>query len=125
MPTDVEIFADGSFAGVVKYEAEVFTIVSNYDLNKKAPKGIFDEFVVKVMPNAKKDSLYWEENQLIKNSYEEKKAYKSIEVQDKKKNTKLNIGLTSLNYGKYFSSNPLGYYHFNRVDRPEKIWINY
>ncbi|MEP7145452.1 MAG: DUF5686 family protein [bacterium] len=116
MPTDVEIFADGSFAGLVKYEAEVFTIVSDYALNKKAPKGIFDEFVVKVMPDAKKDSLYWDKNQLIKNSYEEKKAYKIIEVEDKKKNTKINIGLTSLNYGKYFSTSPLNYYRFNRVE---------
>ncbi|MEO8664619.1 MAG: DUF5686 family protein, partial [Ignavibacteria bacterium] len=116
MPTDVEIFADGSFAGLIKFEAEVFTIVSNYDLNKKAPKGIFDEFVVKVMPDAKKDSIYWEKNQLIKNSYEEKKAYKTIEIQDKKKEKEFNFGITSLNYGKYLSSNPLSYYHFNRVE---------
>ncbi|MBK8382146.1 MAG: hypothetical protein IPL16_09685 [Ignavibacteria bacterium] len=37
MPTDVEITANGSFAGIVKFEAEVFTIVSDYKLNKKAP----------------------------------------------------------------------------------------
>lgn len=116
MPTDVQIFADGSFAGLIKFEAEVFTIVSNYDLNKKAPKGIFDEFVVKVMPDAKKDSAYWDKNQLIKNSYEEQRAYKIIEEEDSKKSRSLNLGITSLNYGKYFSSSPLNYYHFNRVE---------
>lgn len=116
MPSDIQITADGSFAGLVKFEAEVFTIVSHYNLNKKAPKGIFDEFIVKVMPDAKKDSLYWRENQLIKNSSEEKKAYSTIEKETEKKERSLNIGLTSINYGTHFSSNPLNYYHFNRVE---------
>ncbi len=116
MPTDVEIFADGSFAELIKFEAEIFTIVSNYDINKKAPKGIFDEFIVKVMPDAKKDSSYWAKNQLLKNSTEEKKAYKSIETDDKKKNTAVHLGLTSLNYGKYISSDPVDYFHYNRVE---------
>jgi Family of unknown function (DUF5686)/CarboxypepD_reg-like domain len=116
MPTDVEIFANGSFAGLIKFEAEVFTIVSNYLLNKKAPKGTFDEFVVKVMPDAKKDSAYWAKNQLIKNTYEERKAYKQIEVEDKKKSRELNIGLGTITYGKHFTSHPFDYYHFNRVE---------
>jgi len=116
MPTDVQIFADGSFAGLVKFEAEVFSIVSHYDLNKKAPKGIFDEFVVKVMPDAKKDSLYWKDKQLIKNSREEKKAYTIIETETEKKEKEFNIGLTSLNYGKMLSSSPLNYYRYNRVE---------
>ncbi|MDQ3020448.1 MAG: DUF5686 and carboxypeptidase regulatory-like domain-containing protein [Bacteroidota bacterium] len=115
MPTDVHIFAEGSFMGLIKFEADVFTIVSDYQLNKKAPKGIFDEFVIKVMPDAKKDSSYWAKNQLIKNTTEEKKAYKKIEFEDKKKDKELKIGLTSLNYGKHFSTRPLSYYHFNRV----------
>lgn len=116
MPTDVQIFADGSFAGLIKFEAEVFTIVSNYELNKKAPKGIFDEFVVKVMPDAKKDSAYWAKYQLIKNSPEERRAYKIIETEDLKKSKSLNIGLSSIMYGKYLSTSPLNYYHFNRVE---------
>jgi len=116
MPTDVQIFADGSYAGLVKFEAEVFTIVSHYDLNKKAPKGIFDEFVVKVMPNAKKDTSYWMDNQLVKNSREEKKAYTIIEKETEKKEKEFNIGLTSLNYGKRFSSSPINYYRYNRVE---------
>ncbi|MBK7444704.1 MAG: hypothetical protein IPJ45_01535 [Ignavibacteria bacterium] len=66
MPTDVEITANGSFAGIVKFEAEVFTIVSDYKLNKKAPAGIFDDYIVKVMPDAKKDSSYWKDKQLVK-----------------------------------------------------------
>lgn len=116
MPTDIEIFADGTFAGIIKFEAEVFTIVSSYQLNKKAPKGIFNEFVVKVMPDAEKDSAYWAKNQLIKNSYEERKAYTQIEKEDKKKSKELSIGLLTINYGKYFSSRPSNYYHFNRVE---------
>lgn len=116
MPTDVEITADGSFAGIVKFEAEVFTIVSDYRLNKKAPAGIFDDYIVKVMPDAKKDSLYWKDKQLVKNTSEEKKAYKIIESETRKNENRINIGLTSLNYGKKFNSNPLNYYRFNRVE---------
>ncbi|MBS1517083.1 MAG: carboxypeptidase-like regulatory domain-containing protein [Bacteroidetes bacterium] len=116
MPTDIQIFADGSFLGLIKFEAEVFTIVSHYDLNKKAPPGIFDEFVVKVMPDAKKDSSYWKKNQLIKNSAEEKSAYKKIETEDKEKSHTLSLGLTSINYGKRFYANPISFYSFNRVE---------
>ncbi|MBK8981769.1 MAG: hypothetical protein IPM38_05455 [Ignavibacteria bacterium] len=116
MPTDVQIFAEGSFLGMIKFEAEVFTIVSHYELNKKAPPGIFDEFVIKVLPDAKKDSSYWSKNQLIKNTREENSAYKKIEVQNEKDARSLSIGITSLNYGKKFSSSPLSYYIFNRVE---------
>lgn len=116
MPTDVQIFADGSIAGLIKFEAEVFTIVSIYELNKKAPKGIFDEYVVKVMPDAKKDTSYWSDKQMIKNSSEERKAYKYIEKKTKEKEKSFGIGLTSMNYGKHFSSSPLNYYRYNRVE---------
>ncbi|MEO6696061.1 MAG: DUF5686 family protein, partial [Ignavibacteria bacterium] len=116
MPTDVQIFANGSYAGLVKFEAEVFSIVSHYDLNKKAPKGIFDEFVVKVLPDAIKDSSYWKNKQLIKNSREEKKAYTIIESETEKKEKEFSVGLTSLNYGKRFSSSPINYYRYNRVE---------
>jgi hypothetical protein len=115
MPTDVHIFATGSFVGLIKFEADVFTIVSDYQLNKKAPKGIFDEFVVKVMPDSKKDSSYWAKNRLLKDTKEENYAYKKIEIEDRKKDKEISIGITSLNYGKYVSSQPLNYYHFNRV----------
>lgn len=116
MPTDVQIFADGSFAAIIKFEAEVFSIVSHYDLNKKAPKGIFDEFVVKVLPDAKKDSTFWKKNQLIKNTTEEKKAYTKIEVETKKAEKSINLSPFSIGYGKLFSSNTVDYYHFNRVE---------
>ena len=116
MPTDIQIFADGSFAAVIKFEAEVFTIVSNYELNKKAPKGIFDEFIIKVMPDAKKDSTFWVKNQLIKNTSEEKSAYKKIETETEKKNKSFNISPLSLSYGKHFSSDVINYYHYNRVE---------
>lgn len=116
MPTDVEITADGSFAGIVKFEAEVFTIVSDYSLNKKAPAGIFDDYIVKVMPDAKKDSSYWKDKQLVKNTSEEKNAYRIIETETRKNEKSFNIGLTSVNFGKKFSSNPINYYRFNRVE---------
>ncbi len=116
MPTDVEIFASGTFAGVIKFNAEVFTIVSDYKLNKKAPAGTFNDIVVKIMPDSKKDSAYWAKNQLIKNTNEEKKAYKQIEIEDAKKSKELSFGLISLNYGKHLSSRVFDYYHFNRVE---------
>jgi hypothetical protein len=47
---------------------------------------VFDKYVIKVLPDARKDSAYWNENQLMKNTDEEKKAYRLIEKESKKKN---------------------------------------
>jgi hypothetical protein len=78
LPADIEIFAEGSFAGLVKFKGEVFTIISNYNINEKAPEATFDEFIVKVVPDAEKDSIYWSNHQRIKNTGEEIKAYSDI-----------------------------------------------
>lgn len=116
MPTDVEIFADGSFMGLIKFKGEVFTIVSNYNLNVKAPKGTFDDIVIKILPDAsKKDSAYWAANQLIKNTEEEKRTFEKIEKDEKKKEKSISFGLTSLQFGKSLSLNVLNLYSFNRV----------
>lgn len=116
MPTDVQIFADGSFLGVIKFEAEIFTIVSHYDINKPAPKGIFDEFVVKVMPDAVKDTAYWKNRELIKNTKEEKKAYNIIKRETSKKENALGFSFSSMNLGNKFNSSIVNYYRFNRVE---------
>ena len=116
MPSDVHIFAKGSFVGLFKFEADVTTIVSDYQLNKKAPKGIFDDIVVKVLPNAEKDSSYWAENGLIKNTDEEKRAYKKIEIEDRKKSREFSFSPAGISYGKYLFSEPINYYHFNKVE---------
>ena len=116
LPTDVQIFASGTFAGFFKFSGEVFTIISDYDINKKLPKGIFNEYVVKVLPDARKDSSYWSDNQLIKNTDEEKRAYKLIEKETNEEKSGFRFGLSTLYYGKYLSSYPLNYYHFNRIE---------
>ncbi|MCX6159787.1 MAG: DUF5686 family protein [Ignavibacteriae bacterium] len=115
MPTDIQIYADGSFAGFIKFRGEVFSIVSNYNLNEKAPPGIFDEFIVKVLPDAKKDSIYWRDNQLIKNTDEEKRAYKNIEVSAIKRSGRISITPWGVNYGKYFSTNFFEMYRFSNI----------
>ncbi len=114
MPTDVEIFASGTFAGLIKFRGDVFTIVSGYRLNEKAPANIWDEVVIKVEKDAKKDSTYWNKNQLIKNTTDEKTAYKSIE---KSINEKQGIKLSGFNLilGKNVSANFLESYKFNSV----------
>ena len=114
MPTDVEIFAEGRFAGFIKFRGDVFTIVSGYRLNEKAPSNIWDEVVIKVDKDAKKDSTYWDKNQLIKNTADEKIAYKSIEKSLKDK-PGIKLGTTSLTIGKYFSANLLETYKFSSV----------
>ena len=116
LPTDVLIFASGSFAGFFKFSGEVFTIVSDYNINKKLSKGIFNEYVVKVLPDARKDSSYWSKNQLIKNTDEEKRAYRLIEKDSNEKESGFRFSFFNLRYGKYLSSYPLNYYHFNRVE---------
>ncbi len=116
MPTDVEIFAEGSFLGIVKFKGEVFTIVSNYNLNEKAPPGTFDDIVVKILPDAsKKDSSYWEKNQLIKNTNEEKITFEKIAKEEERKSKTLSLGIGSLRYGKNFNMSLLDAYSFNRV----------
>ena len=116
MPTDVQVNAKISFAGVFKLSGDVFTIISSYSLNKKAPKGIFDEYYIKVLPDAKKDSSYWKEKQLVKSSKEENEAYKQIDKDVKGRENKFRLGLTTINFGRYISSNPLSFYSFNRVE---------
>jgi hypothetical protein len=114
MPTDVEIYASGTYAGLVKFRGDVFTIVSGYRLNEKAPANIWDEVVIKVEKDAKKDSTYWEKNQLIKNTSDESKAYKSIEksMQDK---PGVRFGVTSISFGKHVTADLLESYKFNSV----------
>jgi len=116
MPTDVQINADISFAGLFRLSGDVFTIVSGYRLNQKAPPGIFDEYVIKVLPGAKKDSLYWKQSKPVKSSGEEDAAYKLIEFDTEKKMKKINIGLTSIDYGNIIRSYPLNYFRFNRIE---------
>lgn len=114
MPTDVEIFASGTFAGLFKFRGDVFTIVSAYRLNEKAPDNIWDEVVVKVEKDAKKDSSYWNNNQLIKNTSDEKNAYKVIEKSvSEKPGIKLNA--LSLSLGKNTNVDFLETYKFNSV----------
>lgn len=116
MPTDIEIFADGSFLGLVKFKGEVFTIVSNYNLNVKAPRGTFDDIVIKILPDAsKKDSAYWGKNQLIKNTEEEKIAFGKIAKEEERKSKAFAFGFTSFRYGKDFGISLLDAYSFNRV----------
>ncbi len=114
MPTDVEIFGDGRFAGLVKVKIDVFTIISDYRLNEKAPPDIWDDVIVKVEKEAKKDSAYWSKNQLIKNTSDEKVAYKVIEKSIKDK-PDVSLGLTGISFGKNFNLDLLETYKFNSV----------
>ena len=116
LPSNVQMFADGTFAGLIDFAAEFYIIIENYELNKKAPPGIFDKYIIEISPNANKDSIYWQDNQLIKNTKEEKSAYRKIEKETKEKEKGISIGLTTINYGKHFYSYPLNFYHFNRVE---------
>ena len=97
-------------------KGEVFTIVSNYNINQKAPVGTFDEFIVKVMPDAEKDSAYWINHQTIKNTNEEVKAYSKIKQTSAEKENSISFSPAGVKIGKHFSSNILDYYNFNRAE---------
>lgn len=114
MPTDVEISGEGRFAGVVKVKIDVFTIITDYRLNEKAPSGIWDEVIIKVEKLAEKDSSYWNKNRMIKNTQEEKNAYTAIENSIKNK-PDITIGLSGINFGKNLSLDLLETYKFNSV----------
>ncbi len=114
MPTDVEITGEGRFAGVVRVKLDVFTIITDYRLNEKAPPGTWDEVIVKVEKSADKDSSYWNKNRLIKNTKEEKNAYTAIENSIKNK-PDITIGLNGINFGKHLSLDLLETYKFNSV----------
>ena len=117
MPTDIQIFAGGSFAGIAKFDAEVLSVISEYRINKKAPAGIFDEFVIKVLPEAgKKDSAYWNQNRKLRETSEEIDAFTEIDRKTKQDAKSFNFGLGALSYGKHVSTNPLSYYRYNRVE---------
>ena len=91
MPTDVQIYADGQFAGVIRFKGDVYTIINSYNINEKAPAGVFDDYIVKVLPDAEKDSVYWSAHLQIKNSEEEQRTYKKIEDETKKKKKSVNF----------------------------------
>ena len=116
MPTDIQIYADGSFTMLLKYQAEVYTIVNSYNINEKAPAGIFDEYIIKVMPDAEKDSSYWANHQQIKNSDEEIDSYKSIEKTSDEKKKSINFGIGNINFGQKFFLNYSDLYKFNKVE---------
>ena len=116
LPTDNQIEFEGAFMGFVKFSGDVNSIVSNYTLNEKIPDNIFNETVVQVLPDAKKDSVYFAQKQLIKSTEEENKAFKLIEEDEKKKANEISFGITNLKLGKYITSSPLEYYYFNRVE---------
>ncbi len=116
LPTDIQIYAEGSIAGLLGFTGDVFTIVSNYELNKKTPPGIFDEFAIQVLPNAKKDSTYWKDHSLVKSNNEEQRAYGLIEKKSNQNNNRVRLSLTSLRIGKNITSYPLNYFHYNRVE---------
>jgi hypothetical protein len=116
MPTDVQVYADGTFASFFKFSLEAYVIISNYNLNKKIPDEVFDNYVIKVLPDAKKDSSYWANNQLIKSTDEEKNAYEFFAEKNKNRNLKLEFGFPLIRYGKnlkFVSDFP---YHFNRIE---------
>ncbi len=116
LPNDIQIYANGTFLGLIEIQGEVFTIVSDYNINIPAPPGTFDEFIVKVNPDAgKKDSIYWVQNQLIKNTDEELKAYKEIETKDKEKSGKISFSPSTINFGKKFRTYYTDIYKFNKV----------
>jgi hypothetical protein len=116
MPSDIQIYAEGSALGLFKVQGEAFTIVSNYNLNEKAPPGTFNEFIVKVLPGAKKDSAYWRNNQLIKNSEEELNSYRKIEKEAKRRDKGVSLGVGFINYGNKLSTDILDLYKYNKVE---------
>ncbi|HMT12515.1 MAG TPA: DUF5686 family protein, partial [Ignavibacteria bacterium] len=116
MPTDVQIYAELKVAGLFALQGEGFTIVNHYGLNRKAPAGTFDDYVVKVLPDAKKDSSYWRDNRKVESSKEESKAFGEINRKTKENKGKVKFNFTSIDFGEYVSTNPLGYYRFNRVE---------
>lgn len=116
MPTDVQIYADGQFAGVIRFKGDVYTIINSYNINEKAPAGVFDDYIVKVLPDAEKDSVYWSAHLQIKNSEEEQRTYKKIEDETKKKKKSVNFGIGNINIGQKFYINYLDVYKFNKAE---------
>jgi len=115
-PVDVEILAEGSFMSFIKFQGEVFTIITNYDVNKPAPPGIFDDFIIKVLPDAVKDSIYWAEHRLIRNTNDEIIAYRNIENKVNENKKGISFGFETIKFGENFSMKPLELYRFNRVE---------
>lgn len=119
LPTDVKILADGSVGGMLgllQINADVFTIVTNYKINKPAPPGIFNDVIIKVEPDAGKDNEYWQERSLVRTTEEEEYVFEKIQSEQENEKNKISIGLGSINYGKHFSSSPLAFYKYNRVE---------
>ncbi|MBM4158682.1 MAG: carboxypeptidase-like regulatory domain-containing protein [Ignavibacteria bacterium] len=115
MPTDLEIAASGSLLGILKFEGEAFTIISNYNLDEKAPPEVFNDFIVNVLPGSEKDSSFWRQYSPFRESSEEKKAILKLEKRKRERESEVSFGL-STRIGKNFSINNLDLYHFNKIE---------
>lgn len=116
LPTDAQIFAKASFAAILKFDAEIYKIVSGYRVNEVTSEGVFDGFSLTLLPDLQKDSVFWAENQLMRNTAEETKAFKRIQIEEKSKDRALSFNPLFLSYGRNFTTNFVDYYRFNRVE---------
>jgi hypothetical protein len=121
MPIDYRLFVDGNILGIAKFAFEIESVLYNYNINLKIDDDNFDMAVLKVLPNADKmDSLYWSNNQKIKNSLEEEKAYQRIDSVESIPKTFGSL-FSWVSTRTWLSENlstigTLNLYHFNKVE---------
>lgn len=120
MPVDYRIFASGNPFGLLKFGAELNTILYDYEINQNISDDIFSKAIITVKPDAdKKDSVFWENAVTIPSTSEEIKAYKRIDsVQSAPRSFWDDFSF--LGERTRFSRNvsitgPLGLYGFNKV----------
>ncbi len=129
MPVNLSLEAKGKISMIIhlQFSLKAFSVLQDYRINKPFRKKVFDEVVIKVLPEAdKRDSLYWARNQLIPTTAEDIRAYErgdSLKAAHERKKNR--IRPINLLFGKSFEFGEkrglrfpgvLGIYRFNRVE---------
>ncbi len=80
MPVDYRVYLSGNPFGMLRFNAELNTILYDYTINHTISEDVFSKAIITVKPDAdKKDSLYWNSVVSIPSTKEEEIAYHRID----------------------------------------------
>lgn len=120
MPADYRLMLKANLMGLARVGYELASVMSDYKINTDIPSDKFGKTVVRVLPDAdKKDSSFWNAEQVIPLTKDELLAYKeldSLRFLPTNIFDKFSFFSSKLDLSEYVSvSAPLDIYRFNKV----------
>ena len=121
MPIDYRLFVEGNVFGLIRFGFEINSILYDYNINPGLTEDDFGMLALKVLPEAdQRDSTYWNSAQSIPSGLDEIQAYQRIDSLESIERTFWDrfswLSSTTNIDDNFYTSGPLGLYHFNRVE---------